>query len=94
MHVEAVGTAKFKVERSGRIVQVHAADLEWDCHGSGERQMGTEVVHTAEADIDGFNVQWELWEYPVGVQNHSDTQVPKGLELIENISFRLVHAPE
>lgn len=56
--------------------------------------MGTEVVYTAEAEVAGHTVRWNLWEYPIAVENHQQTEVPPGLTLIQDITYGLVHPPE
>ncbi len=94
MLVETSGTATFRVEATGEVVSVAASDLDWDCQGDGERGMGPELVHTANFDISGLTVTWSIWEYPVGVENHSDTDTPNGLTLLTDIGYGLVHEPE
>ncbi|CAD0299274.1 hypothetical protein LYZ86_19690 [Xanthomonas hortorum pv. cynarae] len=94
MHVEASGVATFRVNATGQKVSVSASDLEWDCQGDGERNMGPELIHTADFDISGHTVTWSIWEYPVGVENHSDTHVPDGITLVADIDYGLVHDPE
>jgi hypothetical protein len=54
MQVEAKGIAKFKVKETGEIVEVGADELDWDCEGDGERQMGSEFVHTAYSQAVGW----------------------------------------
>lgn len=56
--------------------------------------MGPELIHTADFDISGHTVTWSIWEYPVGVENHSDTHVPDGITLVADIDYGLVHDPE
>ncbi|MXS80557.1 hypothetical protein ABF86_07405 [Nitrosomonas sp. GH22] len=94
MHVEATGTATFRVDATGQMVSVSASDLDWACQGDGERNMGPELVHTAEFDIVGYTVTWSIWEYPEGAENHSDTDVPKGITLVTDINYGLVHDPD
>lgn len=94
MHVEATGTAIFTDQATGKTIRVEAKDLDWDCESDGERQMGAELVHSADYDVAGKTVTWSLWEYPVGVQNHEDTYVPEGLTLVQDIEYGLVHDPE
>ena len=89
MHVEANGTAKFEVKDTGEIVEVSANELEWGCEGNGERQMGSELVHTAEFEIAGHIVAWRVWEYPVGSENHKETECSSCLNKLQDISYHL-----
>ncbi len=94
MHVEAKGIAKFEVKETGEIVQVSADELDWDCEGDGERQMGPEFVHTAEFEVAGHTVTWRIWEYPEGAENHKETECPPSLIKLQDISYHLEHDPE
>ena len=91
MHVEASGTATFRVDATGQTVSVSASDLDWDCQGNGDGDMGPELMHTAEFDVVGHTVAWNILEYPEGVENHNDTHVPKGITLVKDIDYFLVH---
>lgn len=100
MYVEASGIAKFKVNATGEEITVDAADLYWDCEGTGEeRQMGAELVYSAEYSIESnsgesYEVTWSVWEYPVGAENTKETNVPDGVSLVEDIRYGLSHEPE
>lgn len=94
MYVQASGSARFKVKKTGKVVTVAASDLDWDCEGDGERSMGPELIHSTEADVDGHTVRWSLWEYPLGVENTSETDVPPALALVQDITYSLAHEPE
>ncbi len=56
--------------------------------------MGPELVHTADFDVDGNTVTWSIWEYPLGVENHHETHVPKGITLVKDIDYGLAHDPD
>lgn len=100
MYVEASGIAKFKLNATGEEFTSDAADLYWECEGTGEeRQMGAELVHSAEYFIESnsgesYEVTWSVWEYPVGVENTKETNVPVGVSLVEDIRYGLSHKPE
>jgi hypothetical protein len=94
MHVEASGTAKIKIDATRKVINISASDLDWECQGDGERQMGPELVYSADYDIEGYVVTWSVWEYPLGIENYRKTDVPSGLTLIEDISYGLIHDPE
>jgi hypothetical protein len=94
MLVKASGTAKVKINTTGKIVRIPASGLDWQCNGGGERQMGPELVHSACYDIEGRIITWSLWEYPSGVENYQETDVPDGLTLVQDIKYGLVHEPE
>ena len=95
MYVEANGKAKFKVDKTGEVITVDATDLDWECEGTGEeRGMGSELIHSAEYSIESksgesFDVTWSVWEYPVGVENTSETSVPHGISLLEDLQYGL-----
>lgn len=95
MHIEASGTAIFRVNESGELISIRADELDWDSEGDGERQMGAEVVHRAIHSIGGFFVTWSIWEYPIGVENHKDTEYSKdSLTMLQDIDYGLAHDPE
>lgn len=94
MYVEASGIAQFKINATDEVVNVAAEDLDWDCEGEGERGMGPELVHSAEADVSGHTIRWSIWEYPIGVENNSETYVPPALTRLSDISFSLAYEPE
>ncbi len=94
MHVEATGTATFRVNATNVVVTVSASDLDWDCQGNGEGDMGPKLVHSADFDVDGHTVTWSIWEYPVGVENYTKTDVPDGLTKLTDFDYGLVLDPE
>jgi plastocyanin len=91
MPVYAQGVATFKEVATGNVHKVNSQVLQWECEAIGnERQMGPEVEHTAEHEvIPGCTVKWTIWEYPQGAENQQITQVPDGLELIQNINYAI-----
>lgn len=94
MYVVATGKAEFKINKTGETITVDSSDLDWDCEGDNGGDMGIELVHTAEYDLNGHIVTWSIWEYPIGAENHDDTEVPPELTMVSNISFHLEHEPE
>jgi hypothetical protein len=91
MHVQASGTATFRINSNNQTVMIPAEDLNWECEADGERNMGNEFVYSAEIDVAGHHVNWTLREYPIGVPNHAETDVPEGLTLVADITYTLVH---
>jgi len=91
MPVNAQGVATFRDVATGNVFEVNSQDLQWEREAIGsERQMGPEFQHTAEYEvIPGSTVTWSIWEYPQGAENQRITNVPDGLELIEDIDYTI-----
>lgn len=88
------GLARIKHSATGEIFEIAADELEWEAVGSDERQMGPENAYAAVVDHpDLGHLMWSLWEYPIGMENMTETEV-NGHELLENIEFGLQHLPD
>jgi hypothetical protein len=95
MHIEASGTAIFKIIETDELVHVRANELDWNNEGDGEGQMGDQTIHSAELQIGGHSVAWKIYEYPIGVENYKETEYEKdALSLIQDIEYWLEHDPE
>ena len=84
---------KFKCDECGKIHKYHELDfdLDFDCVGGSERNMGTENQYVAEESFEcecgnEINTKFEVWEYPVGVHNYDSVEM-EGAELIESFQF-------
>lgn len=59
-------------------------DFESEVHDP-DREMGPEIVHIAEVDIEVGNenrpIRWEIYEYPVGCENDNKLDTD-GLEVV------------
>jgi len=94
MHVNCKGTARIKHKVTGVIYDVEWDELGWDAVGGEERQMGPETHYEAVVEHPELGLlSWSLWEYPVGIQNHNQTDVGEH-ELIEDIDYGLEHEAE
>lgn len=84
---------KFKCENCGRVHKYHELDfdLDFQCVGGSERNMGTENQYVAEEFIEcpcgnQININFEVWEYPEGVHNYDTIEID-GAELLESFYF-------
>ena len=67
--------------------------INFEVAGSEERNMGLEVTYSAVLHHPELGqLVWSLWEYPVGVENYSETDVGPH-KLLENIDFKLEFDP-
>lgn len=94
MHVYCNGTVRIRHKATGMVYEVERDELDWDAVGGDERQMGPEIHYEAVVEHPELGqLTWSLWEYPVGIQNHNQTDVGEH-ELIEDFDYRLEHEPE
>ncbi|MCY1043187.1 hypothetical protein OV208_17855 [Corallococcus sp. bb12-1] len=85
--IQSHQTAQIKVERTGEVVEVTCSDLPWNSAQDGEeREMGSELIHYAEFEFDGGTAAWEVWEYPAGCFNYSESNVEGGT-LLRDFKF-------
>jgi hypothetical protein len=88
------GRARIRHSETNKIFEIAADELEWEAIGSEERQMGPENTYAAVVDHPELGqLVWSLWEYPVGMENMTETEV-NGHRLLENIEFGLQHLPD
>jgi hypothetical protein len=94
MNVYCRGTARIRHRKTGSIHEIESDELDWDAVGGDERQMGPEIHYEAVVEHRELGrLTWSLWEYPVGVENHNQTDVGEH-ELIEDFDYGLEHDPE
>lgn len=84
---------KFKCDECGIIHKYQELDfdLDFDCVGSSERNMGSENQYIAEESFkcecgNEIEVKFEVWEYPVGIHNYDSVEI-EGAELLESFKF-------
>lgn len=84
---------KFECEKCHKIHKYHELDfdLDFDCVGGSERNMGIENQYAAEENIEcncgnDITIKFEVWEYPIGVHNYDSVEID-GAELIESFPF-------
>lgn len=74
MGIVCKGKAVFQDSQSGQQVMIDADNLDWECVGSDERQMGAENCYQAEYEVQvggrTHTITWSVYEYPVGVFNY------------------------
>lgn len=91
MQVYCRGTARIKHRETGEIHEIESDELDWEIVDSEERGMGPELHHEASVDHPALGLlSWSLWEYPVGVENHDDTNVGQH-EILEDFDYGLEH---
>ena len=94
LEVRFAGTAKIAHRTTGREFEISADDLDWQQVAGDERQMVTEYHYEAELDHPELGpLSWALWEYPVGMENHRETDA-NGHRVITDFDFGLEHSPE
>jgi len=79
------GTAKLEITETSEVFEVSPDDLDWESYCSdSDRGMGAEFHHFATVAFDSkqgnYRVEatWNIWEYPVGVLNYTDTEIEGG----------------
>lgn len=91
--IHSTGIARIRHNTTGEIFEIEAEELGWDIMGSEERQMGPENSYIAVVEHPELGqLSWSLWEYPLGMENDTETDVGPH-ELLENIRFGLQHLP-
>jgi len=78
-------------QNDGRTFSIESDELDWDAVGSDERHMGPEIHYEAVLDHPALGrLSWSLWEYPVGIENHDETNAG-GHEVVEDFDYGLEH---
>ncbi len=91
MEVYCRGVARIRHKDTGVIYDVESDELDWDQVGGDERQMGPELHYEAVLDHPQLGeLTWGLWEYPIGIENHHDTDAG-GHEVVEDFDYGLEH---
>ena len=87
------GKARIRHAETAEIYEIDADQIDFAEMDSDERSMGPETAYSAIVDHPQLGqLVWDLWEYPVGAENHRETDVGPH-ELLENIEFGLQHEP-
>lgn len=92
------GIAKLTIPETGEVFEVSPDDLDWDSECSDrDRGMGAELHHYAtivfESEQGDYQVEatWNIWEYPVGAVNYTNTEIEGG-ELLQDFGgYQLPH---
>ena len=94
MQIICTGTAKIAHKDTGQVYEIAPAELDWETIDSNERQMGHENHYKADIEHEVLGpISWSLWEYPVGVQNHRETDA-NGHRVVSDFDYGLSHTPE
>jgi hypothetical protein len=92
MKIYCRGTARIRHRVTSEIHEIGCELLNWDAVGGDERQMGSEIHYQAVLQHPDLGaLDWSLWEYPVGVENHRETNVREH-DVIEDFDYGLEHA--
>jgi hypothetical protein len=91
MIIECTGTAILEDRSSGRRFEIEHDELDWEVADVQERSMGQETHYqaTIEHEVLG-TLSWNLWEYPVGLQNYHSTEVGQA-HIIQDFEYSLEH---
>lgn len=94
MIVNCTGVAIIEDNLSGRWIEIQSDELDWEVAAVQNRSMGKETHYSAsiEHEILG-TLSWNLWEYPVGLQNHNSTEVGQS-RIIKDFDYSLEHEDE
>jgi len=93
MRITANGKAVIRDEYTETEHTIMPDELDWNCE-SDDRQMGQENHYTATVSHPELgDLTWNVWEYPVGVQNNSDTDVGSHT-LVSDFNISLEHEEE
>lgn len=91
MEVYVIGKAIIKHKKTKELLQIECTELDFDMVGSDERKMGSENHYQASIEKTNFGVlTWNVREYPVGIENHKDTDCGEH-ELLEDFDYGLRH---
>lgn len=96
MHIKTSGTAVIRHKDTGQVFEIEADEISdlWDSVGADEEPMGTRTTWKASIELPELGtLTWQLWEYPVGAFNGTDTDVD-GHELVSDFQITLEHDPE
>lgn len=94
MIVNCTGVAILEDSQTGRHFQILPDELDWDVVDGQDRSMGLEKHYQATVEhVDLGTLTWNLWEYPVGLQNQSSTEVGQA-RIIQDFDYRLEHSEE
>ncbi len=87
--INCSGKAKIKHSDTGEIYEIDSDSLVFEESERSEGGMGSRITYTADFEHDQLGeLSWSLWEYPVGTENHRETNVG-GHVIIEDIMFDL-----
>lgn len=81
------GIARIQHVNAGEVFEIDPDELDFEAIGADERNMGKEIHHQAELEHPKLGTLiWGLWEYPVGFENMTETEIGPHT-LLENIDY-------
>ena len=87
------GKARIRHAETAEIYEIDADQIEFETVASDERGMGPQTTYSAVVDHPELGqLVWDLWEYPMGTENHRETDIGTH-ELLDNFDFGLQHEP-
>ncbi|OAN61541.1 hypothetical protein A7X12_23355 [Sphingomonas sp. TDK1] len=93
-YVAASGTARIQHADTREVFEIDADELDFEAIGADERSMGPEIHHQAELEHPELGtLTWGLWEYPVGIENMTETEIGRHT-ILEDIEYGLRHEPD
>lgn len=93
-YVAASGTARIQHADTGEVFEIDSDELDFEAIGADERNMGPEIHHQAELEHPELGtLTWGLWEYPVGIENMTETEIGPHT-ILEDIDYGLRHEPD
>ena len=94
MIINCTGIAIIEGNLSGRRFEIHSDELDWEVKAVQIRPLGTKTHYRAsiEHEILG-TLSWNLWEYPVGLQNYNSTEVGQS-SIIKDFDYNLEYEDE
>lgn len=96
MHIKTSGTAIIRHKDTGQVFEIEADEISdlWDSVGADEEPMGIRTTWEASIELPELGtLTWQLWEYPEGAFNGTDTDV-YGHELVSDFQITLEHDPD
>ncbi|WP_372784605.1 hypothetical protein [Phenylobacterium sp.] len=89
MSVVTEGVARIQHVDTDEIYDIKADELDWQEGAADERQMGVEVGYFAQVEHPQLGtLEWELWEYPPGMENDRSVNVGRH-RLLQNFEISL-----
>ncbi|WP_208625238.1 hypothetical protein [Blastomonas natatoria] len=91
VEVYCSGVARIRHNVTGQLYEIESDELDWHAVGGDERQMGPEMHYEAVLEHPELGeLTWGLWEYPIGIENYSSTDVG-GHEIVKDLDYGLKH---
>ena len=89
LQISIGGTARIKHSDTSAVYEIAPDELDWNIVGVSEREMGPETHYQALVEHGNLGLlSWNLWEYPTGAENNSETD-SNSHEVLEDFNYRL-----